>query len=427
MDFSRIFEERKEDVRWNTSYPLSPRDWEKYRVHEPLSFSGEEYLSFYIHIPFCKQLCSFCEYSKMICPDESYQNKYLSVLEKDIAEFKSVQNNHFNLKGFDIGGGTPTSLSDSCFNRLMEIYDETVDGLVLSEDFEPSIEATFNTLNEQKVRRMVQSNILRLSLGVQTSDCRVLQTHHRERNELAKMLSTLEYAWASGITKINIDLMYGLSWQDENTIKNDLKVIASMNPEQVTLYELRPNQIGFSSVFSKECLYSQYLLYFKGLTDLGYHGRVGQNTFSKCPSDDGVSSYLRSRMLGAVSYKGFGLSAQSMSRAGIAYNYGKHFGLSKKDIEAESYGEEFVYRLPAEELCAKYLAIAAYAGRFSISKLSALLGADAESFYKEQLLFCESEELLAREGDEVFVTSKGFKYYGAVFSLFHSGTVQNIL
>ena len=420
MDFSRIFEERKEDVRWNTSYPLSPRDWEKYRVHEPLSFSGEECLSFYIHIPFCKQLCSFCEYSKMICPDESYQNKYLSVLEKDIAEFKSVQNNHFNLKGFDIGGGTPTSLSDSCFNRLMEIYDGTVDGLVLSEDFEPSIEATFNTLNEQKVRRMVQSNILRLSLGVQTSDCRILQTHHRERNELAKMLSTLEYAWASGITKINIDLMYGLSWQDESTIKNDLKVIASMNPEQVTLYELRPNQIGFVSVSSKENLYNLYMLYYKGLIDLGYHGRIGQNTFSKNTDDYGVSSYLRSRMLEAVPYKGFGLSSQSMSSDGISYNYGKNFVLAKKNIEVESYDEEFVYRLPGKELCAKYLAISAYCGKFFLSKLSSLLGEDAELYYKEQLRFCESEKLLVKNNDEVFITPKGFKYYGAVFSLFHS-------
>ncbi len=424
MDFSRIFEERKEDEKWNTSYPLSPKDWEKYRVSEPLTFENEAHLSFYIHIPFCKQLCSFCEYSKMVCPDEFYQKKYLSVLDKDIEKFKSTLNKQHTLKGFDIGGGTPTSLSESNFNRLMEIYDRTVDGLTLSEDFEPSIEGTFNTLNEQKVIRMVQSNILRLSLGVQTSDNRILQNHHRERNELTKMMNTLEYAWANGVTKINIDLMYGLSWQDESTIKNDLKVIARMNPEQVTLYELRPNQIGFKGASSKEILYTQYMLFFNGLKDLGYYGRLGQNTFSKSPDDYGVSSYLRSRMLEAVPYKGFGLSAQSMNSEGISYNYGKNFGLSKKDIETESYGEEFVYRLPGEELCAKYLAIAAYSGQFTISKLSALLGADAESFYQEQLSFCESEKLLVRDGDNVFITPKGFKYYGAVFSLFHSVKVD---
>ena len=58
---SDIFEKRKNDSRWNTSYPLSPDDWKVYRVSGELSFSGEKGMSFYIHIPFCKGLCSFCE------------------------------------------------------------------------------------------------------------------------------------------------------------------------------------------------------------------------------------------------------------------------------------------------------------------------------------------------------------------------------
>lgn len=57
-NFTEIFETRKNDSRWNTSYPLSPDDWNIYRVAEELSFSEEE-LSFYIHIPFCKSYALF--------------------------------------------------------------------------------------------------------------------------------------------------------------------------------------------------------------------------------------------------------------------------------------------------------------------------------------------------------------------------------
>lgn len=56
---SDIFEKRKNDSRWNTSYPLSPDDWKVYRVSGELSFSGEKGMSFYIHIPFVRAYVLF--------------------------------------------------------------------------------------------------------------------------------------------------------------------------------------------------------------------------------------------------------------------------------------------------------------------------------------------------------------------------------
>ena len=84
---SDIFEKRKNDSRWNTSYPLSPDDWKVYRISGELSFSGEKEMSFYIHIPFCKGLCSFCEYTRMLCPSEELQEQYIATLKHDIWNF----------------------------------------------------------------------------------------------------------------------------------------------------------------------------------------------------------------------------------------------------------------------------------------------------------------------------------------------------
>ena len=415
-----LYEARKNDPKWNTSYPLLPSDWAPYRTAEPLSFQKDKELSFYIHIPFCKQLCSFCEYTRMICPNEQLQAHYIEALHNDILQFKSLYSN-FELRGFDIGGGTPTSLSEACFKLLMDVYDEAKEGPKLSDDFEPSIEATFNTLSASKLERIVKSGICRLSLGVQSTSDEVLCKHHRKNTTSSDMHSWMKEAWNLGIGKINVDLMYGLRGQNERTISIDLETIAELRPQQVTLYELRTNMIRNKEIPSKEVLFMQYSQYYQGLKELGYHACFGENCFSLNEQDHGVSSYLRSRMLEGVSYKGFGLAAQSMSNEGISYNFGKSSGKLRELLLADTYQEEYTYVLPRLELASKYMAIGAYNGSFSLSRVSAILQKDARSFFDEELSFALSNGYIKEESDSrVRITPEGFRHYGAVFSLFYA-------
>ena len=88
MTIAELFQLRKNDHRWNTSYPLNPSDWTDYRVPDSRSFENDSRMSFYIHIPFCKQLCSFCEYTRMLCPDENVQREYLLAIANDIKQFR---------------------------------------------------------------------------------------------------------------------------------------------------------------------------------------------------------------------------------------------------------------------------------------------------------------------------------------------------
>ena len=352
----------------------------------------------------------------MLCPDEQQQRRYIGVVANDIRQFKT-QHNNFTLLGFDIGGGTPTVLSESNFDYLMDVYDDAITGLTLSDAFEPSIEATFNTLSEEKLNRMVKSGIRRLSLGVQSSCKSVLKKYCREAMIEAEMKEWLKKAWKTGIEKINFDLMYGLEGQDSVTIDSDLRLIADLKPQHVTLYELRTNMIPEKRIPSKDELYNQYSLYYEGLIQMGYNARFGQNTFTKYTDDFGVSSYLRERMLNGASYKGFGLSAQSMSAAGLSYNIGKTRSVSQSILCTKSYQEEYTYLLPPIELAAKYMAISAYSGSFSLEKLKKY-GIE-ESNIQTVLDFCLSKTLLDYYGHNRFVvTPKGFKYYGALFSLF---------
>ena len=425
MTIAELFQLRKNDPRWNTSYPLSPSDWKDYRVPGPLSFENDQRLSFYIHIPFCKQLCSFCEYTRMLCPDENVQRDYLLAIANDIKQFRQKCQD-ITLLGFDIGGGTPTSLSENNFSLLMQIYQTTISGLKKDAKYEPSIEGTFNTLSEQKLEDMSEMGFHRLSLGVQSSCSSVLHQHQRGNSSEAMMYSWLKKAWDKGIKKVNLDFMYGLKGQNESTIQQDLELIGRLKPQQVTLYELRTNMISEKESFTKEELYDQYVHYYDGLIAMGYKARFGQNTFSVDAADEGVSSYLRERMLNGAAYKGFGMSAQSMSSEGIAYNVGKLAVTPQNALNKEGYPEQFTYLLPPDELASKYIAISAYNGSFSIARLrdSGISGGSLN----EILGFCIDEGLLYKgEKDRLFITKKGFKHYGALFSLFYASHAVSIV
>ena len=425
MTIAELFQLRKNDPRWNTSYPLSPSDWKDYRVPGPLSFENDQRLSFYIHIPFCKQLCSFCEYTRMLCPDENVQRDYLLAIANDIKQFRQKCQD-ITLLGFDIGGGTPTSLSENNFSLLMQIYQTTISGLKKDAKYEPSIEGTFNTLSEQKLEDMSEMGFHRLSLGVQSSCSSVLHQYQRGNSSEAMMYSWLKKAWDKGIKKVNLDFMYGLKGQNESTIQQDLELIGRLKPQQVTLYELRTNMISEKESFTKEELYDQYVHYYDGLIAMGYKARFGQNTFSVDAADEGVSSYLRERMLNGAAYKGFGMSAQSMSSEGIAYNVGKLVVTPQNALNKEGYPEQFTYLLPPDELASKYIAISAYNGSFSIARLRdyGIYGGSLN----EILDFCIDEGLLYKgERDRIFITKEGFKHYGALFSLFYASHAVSVV
>ncbi|MBO5271449.1 MAG: radical SAM protein [Muribaculaceae bacterium] len=416
MTIEKLFQLRKNDSRWNTSYPIKPSDWEAYRVAGSLSFENDSRLSFYVHIPFCKQLCSFCEYSRMPCPDENGQREYLLAIANDIDQFRQKYND-ITLLGFDIGGGTPTSLSEKNFSLLMQIYKDAIFGIKIDNKYEPSIEGTFSTLSEQKLEEMSKNNFHRLSLGVQSSCSSILHQYQRGNPSETLMSSWLAKAWDKGIKKVNLDFMYGLKGQNELTINQDLELINRLKPQQITLYELRTNMISTKETSSREMLYRQYAQYYANLISMGYKARFGQNTFSLDATDEGVSSYLRERMLNGAAYKGFGLSAQSMNSIGLSYNIGKTTNGSLSILKSKSYDEEYTYILPKTELAAKYMAISAYNGSFSIKKLINF-GIDQE-LLNQTLDFCFSQDFIyMNDNEQAFITPKGFQYYGALFSLF---------
>lgn len=417
-DIARIFEERKDNPQYNTSYPLSPKDWETYITHGLLPFNGDLPMAFYIHIPFCKNLCSFCEYTRTIPHSINEQEKYVGILDNDITVFLNKYDN-VTLYGLDIGGGTPTALDDNAFRCLMGSYSNVLSRVKVTDDFEPSIEATFQTLTPEKLSKIYSAKIKRISLGLQAASKHIVTSLNRETISLAEMKYTLSQIYSYDIKKVNIDLMYGLPGQNLETLLQDIKTIEQLNPEQVSIYELRTNQLkNHFNISQSEC-FKFYNFLYEHFIKLGYFAQYGANTFSRNKEDLGLSSYLRHRMLDGWQYKGFGISAQSMSQHGISYNIGKN----QKDInkiitKSHRFESENYYKLSNQELLSKFIAISGYSGGFSLQTAKQIYGESFEKDFGHVLDFLIENHLIFINSNRAQLTSKGLRHYGAILSLF---------
>lgn len=413
----QLFEKASADVLCNTSYPLS-KDWfAEYRSDKDI-MADVHALSFYFHIPFCKHLCSFCEYTRFLLRDASEGMHYIQLLQEQTDVFLASHQIDL-LLGLDVGGGTPTALGTEAFEQLMKLIGGVIRKLKKAPDFESSLEFSFSTYDTRKIELAVRAGIERCSTGIQVYDQALLQSNQRDSCSVDYMISAYADMKQSGIRKLNLDIMYGLPNETTEILLHTLRALDRIHPEQITLYETRYNCNAIrKKQISRDLLFSQYELIYNELIRMGYKGRFGQNTFS-LGDDEGVSSYLASRMFDGKPYKGFGVSAQSMSRHGISYNNFKS-ERSQYMPTLEHLCEEDNYSLPAEEIAAKYICIALYSGRFDLNVVSEMLGQDAEKKFEKEIRFLFARKLITIQNHVCLLTPGGFRLYGAVGALFWS-------
>lgn len=421
-DVYKFFSLTQNDLFCNTSYPYHPYFFKEYVSKDDI-MRNVEHLSFYFHIPFCKTLCKFCEYTRFLIENHNTEQQYLDLLEEQVVSYLSTHKIK-KIYGLDIGGGTPSCLSEKGLQRLFSIKDLVTQDVFFVEDFDSSFEFNYETITDEKISLIAGNGISRISTGIQIYDNMMMKKHNRKMSKIEEMAKANETFRKEGIKKINLDIMYGFSKQTDKMLEQTLEVIKILNPNHVTVYEMRynMNHLAHHSI-TRESLYHQYEYLYYGLLELNYQARFGQNTFSKY-DDEGVSSYLRYRMKKGIPYKGFGISAQSMSCNGITYNSLKS-NESNTMPDIRKIKEEDIYSLPPEEIVAKYISIALYNGCFDCKVVDNILGCDSTKYYHQEFAFLLEQEYIELVNKVVFVTKKGFEYYGAIASLFWSSSHQN--
>lgn len=185
-------------------------------------------ISLYIHIPFCKTICSYCDFPKIIAKDE-LKSKYIENIVNEINNLKIKKDEIYTIY---IGGGTPNSISINLLKNLFEALEKY---LYCSK--ENTIELNPELINDELIKLLVDYNFNRVSIGVESTVDSVIKTLNRHHNK-QMVIDKINKLKLAGINNINLDFMFGIDKTTLDDIKTDLDFIKQMDVTHISYYSL---------------------------------------------------------------------------------------------------------------------------------------------------------------------------------------------
>lgn len=183
--------------------------------------------SAYIHVPFCRKICSYCDFCKNFY-NPIIVRKYLDSLKREIKDnYKGEK-----LETIYIGGGTPSCLDT---NLLIELFD-VIKVLKLEDNYEFTFECNYEDINKTLLETLKNGGVNRLSIGIQTFNKRFSKFLNRNVNK-DKMISKIKLAKCF-FDNINLDLMYALPFQNIKELNTDIDTFLKMNVNHLSIYAL---------------------------------------------------------------------------------------------------------------------------------------------------------------------------------------------
>ncbi len=268
-------------------------------------------LGIYIHIPFCKYKCNYCDFI-------SYTNKfkeiesYIECLEKEI--------NTFDFSGYlvntiYIGGGTPSYIDSKYIKQVMNaIYKKINIKEPRKKTIEITIEVNPGTITKEKLQEYKDVGINRLSIGLQSVQDKLLKQLGRIHT-YKEFLNAYKLAQEIGFENINVDLMLGVPNQTIEDLKDSLNKIIKLNPNHISVYSLiiekgtkLYNQIEKQELqLVNEDIERNMYWYVKNTLELNGYNHYEISNFSK----EGKESKHNINCWNQEEYIGFGVAAHS--------------------------------------------------------------------------------------------------------------------
>ena len=271
----------------------------------------------YIHIPFCKTRCAYCDFYSTT--HEAWKQQYVDAVCKELVQRKDY------LKGETVdtiymGGGTPSQLSIAQLNALFATIEAH---FPLSKHPEITIEVNPDDVSDSYAEGLKQTPVNRISMGIQTFDDATLRIlNRRHTKQIARMATTR--LREKDFQNISIDLMYGLPGETIEQWENDLHQAIALNVEHISAYHLtyeegtplyRRLQAGEVSEVSEELSLTFFNMLIDALTKAGYQHYEISN-FCK----PGMHSRHNSSYWQGIAYLGCGAAAHSFDGASRQWN-----------------------------------------------------------------------------------------------------------
>lgn len=250
--------------------------------------------SIYVHIPFCKQKCLYCDFNSFQ-NKENIIDKYMKALYKECARFSFDE----KIKTIYIGGGTPSFIDSKYIVKLLKI---------LPKAEEVTIEMNPCTVTEKKLNDYKSVGINRISIGLQTTDDKILKKIGRAHT-FEDFKKAYELVKKVGFENVNVDLMFGLPNQTLQDVEASLKYLIKINPAHISCYSLIVHENIFKNLPPDEEEREMYYLIKRMLKAAGYEQYEISN-FSK----EGYKSKHNLTYWNQEEYIGLGAGASSYFR-----------------------------------------------------------------------------------------------------------------
>ena len=386
-------------------------------------------LGIYIHIPFCKKKCKYCDFISFSCCAVK-EEEYFSALATEIE--KRVIYGNYKISTIYIGGGTPSLVSSK---NIRNILDEIFDKYRIVSNPEITIEVNPGTVTREKLEDYKKSGINRISIGLQSTQNRILELIGRIHT-YEEFLNTYNLAKEVGFENINVDLMLAIPTQTEEELLESVQKVIDLNPNHISLYSLileegteldKLVECGKLELIDEELERKMYWKTKELLEKNGYNNYEISN-FSK----KGFESKHNLACWNQEEYLGFGLAAHSYydnKRFSNTTNldiYIKNvYNLEKnnyyKNLESDEVGELIeVHEIQDKQSKMKEfmmiglrkiegVKISEFERRFRINPLF---------YFRFEISFLTDEELIEVDLDNIKLTKKGLDFANLVFEKF---------
>ncbi len=370
-------------------------------------------LGIYIHIPFCKKKCHYCDFISFSGKQKLIE-QYINSLKKEIDNYK-VNKEDYLVETIYFGGGTPSFIDSSYIIQIIKTLKEKFN---ISKDVEITIEANPGTVDEQKLQDYYNAGINRISFGLQSTRSELLKLVGRIHS-YSSFLEAYNLARKVGFKNINVDLMIGLPVQNLQDVQRDLERIISLKPEHISVYSLivEEGTIIEQKIKNDElylpCEKTERKMYWKVKEELekqGYtHYEISNFSKPEYKSKHNIACWNQEE------YIGFGLAAHSYidnTRYSNTIDFGEYFDwpdnckiIHEKQTKDDKMKEYMLLGLRKIE----GVKISNFKNKFVDNPIY---------LYRESLNKLVKQELIEIEEDNIKLTSKGIDLANLVWEEF---------
>ncbi|MDA3932490.1 MAG: radical SAM family heme chaperone HemW [Tenericutes bacterium] len=183
----------------------------------------------YIHMPFCDQICTYCDFCKMVTSDHT-KKEYMKALIKELEYYSDLLS---HIETIYIGGGTPSSLDDDLLDAFLEELKLMVD---MKQIKEFTIEANPNDVTDNWIKTLKKHHITRVSMGVQSMSENILK--FLGRTHTAQIVEDAIKTLKKSKLNFNLDFLYAIPGQTKEDLEKDLNYIKKFDPHHISYYSL---------------------------------------------------------------------------------------------------------------------------------------------------------------------------------------------